>query len=241
MSQKTLVVIPSRIGSKGIPRKNLRKLLGLSLTEWALRFAEQTSADAIVLSSDSEEVLEIATRSQSRCLARLRPAEFASDTAIDRDVLADALEFSETNLRNQIFDRVVMLQPTAPGRELEPFFHAINLHNSCHAPYSTSVWSVGAVPAKFHPRKQVVANSSGSFEIPLSSALPPRRQDLTPSYIRNGDFYILGRGTLEDPYLAGSTLIPAISSRPVINIDDEEDFGIAEQFLEVRSGVLSWR
>ena len=39
MNKSVLIVIPARGGSKGIRQKNLRKVHGVSLTEWAVRSA----------------------------------------------------------------------------------------------------------------------------------------------------------------------------------------------------------
>ena len=36
---KTLIVIPARNGSKGLPNKNKKKLLGKSLIEYSIEFA----------------------------------------------------------------------------------------------------------------------------------------------------------------------------------------------------------
>ena len=57
-SKSILCVIPARIGSKGVKRKNLRKLLGKSLFEWPLDEAKKSKfVDNIIISSDSEKII----------------------------------------------------------------------------------------------------------------------------------------------------------------------------------------
>ena len=55
---KKIVVIPARSGSKGIPNKNIMKFASRSLVSYALDSAcESKLVDEIILTSDSEEIL----------------------------------------------------------------------------------------------------------------------------------------------------------------------------------------
>jgi len=58
-SIENLAIIPARGGSKGIKKKNLRKINGLSLIEITVReILKSNIFDKVVLSSDSQEILE---------------------------------------------------------------------------------------------------------------------------------------------------------------------------------------
>ena len=58
---KTLVVIPARGGSKGIPRKNIRFMAGKPLISYAIECAKNSSYDMdIIVSSDDEEIKHVA-------------------------------------------------------------------------------------------------------------------------------------------------------------------------------------
>lgn len=57
-----LAVIPARGGSKGIPRKNVRLMNGKPLIYYAIHNAKNCpSIDDVVVSSDDEEILKIAS------------------------------------------------------------------------------------------------------------------------------------------------------------------------------------
>jgi CMP-N-acetylneuraminic acid synthetase len=132
-----------------------------------------------------------------------------------------------------------MLQPTSPGRDLEEFKEAMLRHSNTLNPLTSSIWSVVPVPHQFHAHKQIVALPN--LYLNRENVKPPRRQNLPPSYVRNGDFYILGRHVLDDPYLAGKQLDVFQSKYPAINIDTAEDFRNAERLLTAEGLSLAKR
>ena len=57
---KILILIPARQGSKGIPNKNTKIFNGKPLIEWTIKTAlDSKLADRIVVSSDSEKILNL--------------------------------------------------------------------------------------------------------------------------------------------------------------------------------------
>ena len=80
---KLLFIIPARFGSKGIPRKNLKILNGKPLIFYSINNASEISCEKeVVVSSDSDEILNIATKFGAKALKR--PAELAGDqTTLD--------------------------------------------------------------------------------------------------------------------------------------------------------------
>jgi N-acylneuraminate cytidylyltransferase len=57
-----ILIIPARGGSKGIPKKNLRTVNGISLVERALRSALKSKVDQVIVSTDDKEISEIAIK-----------------------------------------------------------------------------------------------------------------------------------------------------------------------------------
>jgi CMP-N-acetylneuraminic acid synthetase len=56
-----LALIPARGGSKGVPRKNVRLLLGKPLIVWTIEAAIQSRCvDRVVVSTDDEEIAQVA-------------------------------------------------------------------------------------------------------------------------------------------------------------------------------------
>ena len=75
----TLAIIPARAGSKGIPGKNKRLMCGQPLISWTIAAAQAAhSVDEIVVSTDDEEIADIAV-SMGISVPFLRPAELAQD------------------------------------------------------------------------------------------------------------------------------------------------------------------
>ena len=71
----------ARGGSKGVPRKNLRPLGGVSLLARAIRRAKAVPGiSRVVVSTDDQEIAE-AGRAEGAEVPFLRPPELASDTA----------------------------------------------------------------------------------------------------------------------------------------------------------------
>lgn len=233
-----LFIVPARGGSKGLPGKNKREMHGRPLVWWTLSFCEQLALGHCVLSSDDDEILKLASEFES-CLPVPRPAMLATDTATDQGVLLHALEIAEAHLA-QTFSRVIMLQPTSPGRRIDDLKAGLHAHELMKDPQNSSVWSAHKVPDKFHLWKQI-SQKGETFSVIRPNELPPRRQDLPTSYVRSGDFYVIGRDALQDPYLIGGELRVIEISGELVNIDTLGDFNYAKSVLSPRGVLLERR
>ena len=89
--KKILAVITARKGSKGIPGKNFRELLGKPLFMWSMLVAiESKYVDTVVLSSNCEECEKICVDwidsldedKKDRVIFWQRPEEFSTDTSL---------------------------------------------------------------------------------------------------------------------------------------------------------------
>ncbi len=103
-----LGVIPARGGSKGIPRKNLKLLLGRPLVCWSISAAKHAELlDRFVVSTEDPEIAAVAHAEGAEVLDR--PSELATDGATTVSVLQHAIEVLKPST-------VVLLQPTSPIR-----------------------------------------------------------------------------------------------------------------------------
>ena len=76
---KVLCVICARQGSKGVPNKNIKEILGKPLIAFSIEQAlESNLFDKIVVSTDSAEIREIANKYGAKCWFS-RPAELSRD------------------------------------------------------------------------------------------------------------------------------------------------------------------
>jgi CMP-N-acetylneuraminic acid synthetase len=83
---EVFALVTARSGSKGIPDKNLKQIGNHSLLEWSIKSALKSSqVTKVFLSTDSAEYAKLG-ESFGAIVPFLRPAELASDTAVDFDV-----------------------------------------------------------------------------------------------------------------------------------------------------------
>lgn len=114
--KKILALIPARGGSKSIPKKNIIDLGGFPLIAYSIAAAKLSQyISRIIVSTDSEEIAEVA-RQYGAEVPFMRPAEFATDTAVDFDVVKHALEWLKEHERQEP-EYIVFLRPTTPLRD----------------------------------------------------------------------------------------------------------------------------
>ena len=90
-----LCVIPARGGSKGLPGKNIRELLGRPLIAYSIEQAKGSRyIDKVVVSTDSTEIADVSRRYGAE-VPFLRPAELAQDGSSTIDVLLHAMDWTE--------------------------------------------------------------------------------------------------------------------------------------------------
>ena len=77
-------LILARGGSKGVKKKNIKKLLGKPLIEYVITSAKQSKKITdIYVSSDDEEIIEISKK--LGCKIIVRPSELSNDLSLDVD------------------------------------------------------------------------------------------------------------------------------------------------------------
>ena len=123
---KTLVVIPARGGSKGVPNKNIKLLNGKPLIGYTIDVARSLFKDEdICVSTDSEKIAQVAENCGLK-VPFLRPPELATDTSSTYDVLLHAIDYYKGIGKK--YDIVLLLQPTSPFRKKEDIVAAMNLY-----------------------------------------------------------------------------------------------------------------
>jgi CMP-N-acetylneuraminic acid synthetase len=103
---KIIAMIPARMGSKRVLKKNIRYLCGKPLIRYAIDSAKASGCfDEIWINSESDLIGALAVA----CGVGFhkRPSELASDTATNQDFTSEFLSVHEC-------DYVIMLNPTSP-------------------------------------------------------------------------------------------------------------------------------
>jgi CMP-N,N'-diacetyllegionaminic acid synthase len=119
---KVLGIIPARGGSKGVPGKNVRPLLGKPLIGYVIEAALAAARlDRVVMSTDADEIAQIGASYGVEVFRR--PAEFATDTAPIDLALRHATEAAEKTAGP--YDIVVWMQANVPTTRAEVIDRAV--------------------------------------------------------------------------------------------------------------------
>lgn len=226
-----LGLIPARAGSKGIPGKNIRHLGGKPLIAYTFAAARGSRLlTRVVLSTDSPAIARMG-REEGIEVPFLRPKRLAGDKSPASDYIRHCLEFLQKK-EGRMPDLVVLLQPTAPLRNAADIDACVELMLRRKA---GAVVSVGQAPAHFHPAWQFVMDGQWRL-VPWGGSwtkVGRRRQDLAPTWVRNGAVYVFGarRFMATGSLYCRPVLAYPMANERSANIDDPEDWAKAEVML----------
>jgi pseudaminic acid cytidylyltransferase len=220
----TVAIITARGGSKRIPGKNIRLLHGKPLIVWTIEnlLSSQIFQD-IVVSTDSEEIIEIAKRAGAR-VPFIRPSHLADDFTSTAEVADHAIRrlIDEGAPRNSFF---CVVYPAAVGLTEEDFREALAVVARNEADL---VFGASEFPS--HPARgwRVNDNSLAVPADPKNQSM--RSQDLPAMYFDAGQFYWSRYDTWRR-IASGEEVRRKILVLPrsrAIDIDTEEDWALAE-------------
>lgn len=226
--KKVMAVIPARGGSKGVPRKNIRALAGKPLIAWTIEQAKQSRyLDRVVLSSEDEEILEVARRLGCD-VPLVRPAELARDESLGIDVLLHAMSVLPE------FDLVVQLQPTSPLRLASDIDECIEKCVGGGELASCVSLTEVAKPPYWMFNLDAVGKMKPFLEF---KSVP--RQELAKLHVLNGAVYVASAAQLREQrsFITPQTLGYVMPLERSVDIDAEYDFWVAEALLERRNAT----
>ncbi|MBZ0264074.1 acylneuraminate cytidylyltransferase family protein [bacterium] len=223
---KVLGIIPARGGSKGVPRKNIKLLLGKPLIGWTIEASAASNLTRTILTTDDEEIAQIG-KELGADVPFIRPANLATDSSGAIPVIQHALELVEKE-DGIIYDAIMMLQPTTPFRTVEDINGSLDLLERTGADSVISVIDVGG----HHPARMKYLDGDKLIDPPFCEAYENQpRQELEPMYLRTGAIYLTKREILLQNSLKGNDcrawIMPEERS---VNIDTPIDFEMAEYF-----------
>ena len=225
--KRVLALIPARGGSKGVPRKNLKKLGGKTLIQIALETAKSSIfIDELIVSTDDKEIFDI-SKELGFEPPFLRPSELAQDTSSSASVVNHAQEFYKKN--SKFFDICVLLQPTNPLRTTKMIDDSIKILSDSEADSVVSVTDVGGN----HPYRMYKLENNYLKPIIKNDNPQLARQLLPKIFIRSGDIYCF-KSHIPVKYgdLIGNKSIPyEIEFDKTVNIDSFNDLYLAEKLF----------
>lgn len=220
---KKIAILPLRKGSKGIPGKNKRKMLGRPLFSWVLTEAIFSDLDEVYIFTDDEEISTFVEREYHwtpKVKTLLRNQQNANDTASTESTM---LEFAQKIDYN--FDILCLLQATSPmtlARDINKSLEKITSEN-----FDSSLSVV-----KTH---RFSWNANGK-PINYDVFNRPRRQDFEGLLIENGAVYTTTKNAFKNSgnRVSGSIGLVEMPEETLTEIDSSSDWLILEQLLAER-------
>ncbi len=219
MKKNIVALVPLRVGSKSVPKKNIKDMAGRPLCAWVLEAAcEAVGAENVFVSTDSREIAEVVKGVLPGVNIIDRPDEFATDAASTESVMLHFASIVE-------FETLITLQATSPLTTADDIQKALNLFNvSKYDSLLTGVrskrffWTNDGKAVNYDPLKR------------------PLRQNFEGWIMENGAFYITKNDILQrcQCRLGGSIGVYEMASENAVEIDEPEDWNEAERLLNRR-------
>lgn len=220
MNGKAIAVITARGGSKRIPKKNIKDFCGKPIIAYSIESALASGLfDEVMVSTDSEEIADIA-RKYGASVPFMRSEQTASDYATTNDVMIEV--FTEYRKRGKEYDIAVCIYPTAP------FITAKKLQEAVEMMKEDGVDAVTPVVRFSFPPQRAFIIKEGSLQYQFPECAPMRSQDLEPIYHDCGQFYVMRPYNVMHDIPARKTAPIIVSELEVQDIDNEEDWAMAE-------------
>ena len=224
-NKRFLAIIPARSGSKGLPDKNIRVLMGKPLIAHTIQAALSTDLmDDVIVSTDSEEYAKIAKRYGAE-IPFLRPKEIACDTSLASEYIIYTIETLKS--AGRIYDYFVLLQPTSPLRKPEHIIEGIRMITEQNLT-SVVAFSESEHPVEYYHRLPPDMN------LGMLSMRESNRQEHETCYRINGMLFISDCETYMNTHsfygANGKALI--IDRLYAVDIDNSFDFELADFILK---------
>ena len=219
-----VAVIPARGGSKGITKKNLQKISGLSLVARAIKVCiESKMFSAVFLSTDSHEIAQEARKYGAQVINR--PKSLSEDNTSTDPVINHAIKEIE-NLGIK-FKYISLVQATYPFLDVEHIKEVIaGFKKPFDCAFGASefhgfIWQEHK--SKFH-----LANRNFDFKF------RPRRQDQKTQLLELGSIYMIEKEAfLRTKSRFGSNPIPIkIRDAVPFEIDSLKDLEICRSIMK---------
>ena len=227
---RIIAVIPARGGSKSIPRKNIKHLLGHPLIAYSIAAGLKSNLiDKVICSTDDHEIADVA-RKYGADVPFMRPDNISQDTTTDYPVFEHILNQLKDELSNE--DLMVHLRPTSPFRPPELIDEGIallqadsdadsvrSISESIQNPYKT--WTVQGDVI----RPIIETGQYESYNMP--------RQLLPKTYWHNGVLDIVTVNCLRTKgSMSGNRILPIfVDTEYAIDLDTEQEWKAAESVM----------
>lgn len=229
----TLCVVPARGGSKRIPRKNIRPLLGRPLIAWTIAMAKNSGLfDEVMVSTDDVEIATIA-RQSGAAVPFMRSTKAADDHAPTAAAIRDVLD-GYSALGVSMIDRVCCIYPTAVLLRAGHLAEAGRLLEN-----DPTLDTAMSVQAYAHPIERAFRVRDGVLAPDDLAKQAVRTQDLEPAYHDAGQFYWFRTESFRrHGWMVGPRCAPVVmGASEAVDVDDESDWERLERLMAWRKAA----
>lgn len=222
-NQRVIAIIPARGGSKSVPGKNIRPILGKPLIAWTVDLARRIDIiDRVIVSTDCTDIARVACKCGAEVYGR--SAELATDTALVIDTIRNLSRRLDREGERAIYG--LLLEPTAPLRQETDVLSCVQ---QLHFQELDSVATFKPADLNPHRAWRIDEGKPRAFIDGSVPWLP--RQQLPEAFQLSGDVYAFRRDRLAlatHGLLFGRVGAVMIDGDYSLDIDSERDFLMAE-------------
>lgn len=216
-----IAFIPVRGGSKSIPLKNIKLLLGKPLVYWTAKAANDAKCiDKVIIATDSDEIKNVVKDFEfDKVEIYNRKEENAQDTSSTESVMLEYLEFVKLNNSDNFF----LIQATSP---LLKSIHIEQMYEKMKKDGANSALSCVNTKRFFWTKDGKSLNYDYKNR--------PRRQEFEGLMMENGACYINSVGNIlnDKNRLSGKISVYPMPEYTAVEIDEPDDFLLVENLMK---------
>jgi|MDTB01.1.fsa_nt_gb CMP-N,N'-diacetyllegionaminic acid synthase len=222
---KTIAIIIARGGSKGIPNKNIYDFYGKPLISWTIKACLNGGVDSVWVSSDSDEILNIAKENGARLIKR--PVEFATDKSSSESAWIHAINYISQSFSINP-EWVIAPQVSSPLTEPKDIISALDKINNSDF---DSFFSACRVEDLLIWEEDSYNNLNS---INYNWRDRKRRQDIKHQFIENGAFYAFKPEILiqSNNRFGNKIGVIEMESWKLFELDEHEDIEICKHLMQ---------
>ena len=225
-NKKVLAIVPARIGSKRLRKKNIYKFNNKPLIYWTIKSAINSKyIDRVIVSTDDKYISNL-SKFYGAEVPFLRPKKLALDKSSTSKVVIHLLK--KLKLRDD--NIIILLQPTSPLRTTSQIDEAIDIFKK-----KSFLENLVSITKLDHPIEWAIELADNLSLKNSNHHNSKRSQEFTQRYILNDSSYILNvRKFLKEKrfILKKNSYGFLMDKKTSIDIDNLEDLKLAEYYFK---------
>jgi len=219
---KVLALLPMKGHSERVPNKNMRLFNGRPLYHCIAQVLQESSlVNVFVIDTDSDMIAEDAVKHFSKARVVKRPDALCGDLVPMNDIIAHDIFLHEAEHYLQTHSTNPLLTVSTLNLAIHKYFSSLDVCDS--------LFSVTRLQTRLYWESGKPVNHN-----PLELL---RTQDLPPLFEENSNFYLFSKSSFTAAGNKRIGLAPQmfeVNKLEAVDIDEEEDFRIAELLYATR-------